>query len=191
MGLAAWAGCGLVLGGLLLARHLVALPTPPVTDTRLRDAVAGFHPDRAATWRAVHVMYRRCPCSQRTITHLRAAPRPADLDEVVVMVDDDGAAGPEDAMLRDAGFDVEVITPAALHAQLDLEAAPVLVVARPDHELVYVGGYNRHKQSTAYEDLAILADLRAEAPRAALPVFGCPTSARLADAVDPLGLGRW
>ncbi len=169
----------------------MALPAPAVTDMRLRDAVAAIHPDHAATWRAVHVMYRRCPCSQRTITHLRAAPRPADLDEVVVMVDDDGAPGPEDGTLRAAGFDVRVITPAALHAELDLEAAPVLVIARPDHELAYVGGYNRHKQSAAYEDLAILADLRADAPRASLPVFGCAVSARLADAVDPLGLGRW
>ena len=44
------------------------------------------------------------------------------LRELVVMVDDDGAAGPEDERLRAAGFGVVVIDPDALHARYHLEA---------------------------------------------------------------------
>ena len=106
------------------------------------------------------------------------------------MVDDDGAPGPEDPALRAAGFHVKVITPATLRARFHIEAAPLLVVGRPDGAVGYVGGYSRHKQSTAYEDLAILADLREHTDRTALPVFGCATSERLASALDPLGLRR-
>jgi hypothetical protein len=108
----------------------------------------------------------------------------------VVLVDDDGRAGPEDEPLRQRGFRVRIATPRQLREDFDLEAAPVLVLARPGGELAYVGGYTRHKRGAAFEDLELLASLRHdEAPRA-LPVFGCPTSERLARLLDPLGLRR-
>jgi len=66
----------------------------------------------------------------------------------------------------------------------------VLVVMGPDGELAYVGGYNRHKQSAAYEDVAIIDELRTGRSVSTLPVFGCATSARLANMVDPLHLAR-
>ena len=81
--------------------------------------------------------------------------------------------------------------PAELAARWHDEASPLLVIADPAGAVRYVGGYGRHKQSPVVEDLAILADLRAAHDRAALPVFGCATSARLARRVDPLGLARW
>lgn len=184
--LVAWFAASCALGGILLLRHVLALPTPSRDDRTLHDALAAALP--APAWRAYHFMYR--PCSRRTIDHLIADPRPADLHELVVMVDDDGAAGPTDAVLRARGFAVEVVTPAALHARFHLEAAPVLVVTTPAGEVAYVGGYNTHKQSLAYQDAAIVAELRARDQVSSLPVFGCATSARLANLVDPLGLQK-
>jgi hypothetical protein len=191
IGLVVWVGVCVLVGGLLLVQHLVALPTPPTSDASLAQAVAGVGSNHAGWWRVAHVMYRSCTCSQRTIAHLLTTRRPDRTDEIVVMVDDDGANAPEDVGLRAAGFQVEVITPDVLHARFHVEAAPLLVVARPDHELAYVGGYNRHKQSAAYEDLSILAELRAGSEPSPLPVFGCATSAQLANTLDPLGLRRW
>jgi hypothetical protein len=185
-GLVAWLIGGSLLGGLLLIRHLIALPTPVVTDRALRDTLRAELPGH--DWRAVHIMYRGCACSRRTIDHLIATPRPVGVRELVVMVDDAGAAGSDDPRLRAAGFPVTVITPDALRARFHLEAAPVLVVMAPDDRLLYIGGYNRHKQSPAYEDLSILSELQARQAPPALPVFGCATSARLAHAVDPLNL---
>ncbi|HEY0254405.1 MAG TPA: hypothetical protein VGC41_22915 [Kofleriaceae bacterium] len=181
-----WLIATTLLGGVLLVHHLVALPTPSAADHALRDALRVELP--SATWRAVHVMYRSCGCSRRTIDHLLGSHRPADIHELVLMVDDAGRPDPRDRALVDAGFDVDVITPDALHARFDLEAAPVLVVMSPDGELAYVGGYNRHKQSAAYEDISIIEELRQHRTATALPVFGCATSARLQRAVDPLGL---
>ena len=189
--LAVWVAAAIVVGGLLLAPHLIALPMPTTTDTHLRDAIAARVVGRPGNWVVAHVMYRSCPCSRRTIGHLTTDRRAADLDELVVMVDDAGQAGPEDAALRAAGFQVEVITPDILRERFHVEAAPLLAVARPDHELAYVGGYNRHKQSAAYEDLAIISDLRARSVREALPIYGCATNTRLADAIDPLGIRSW
>lgn len=199
-----WLVGGVVLGGAMLVQHLVALPTPPPSNAALgaqmRRLFAGGdaetnghghgqgHDHGHDQWRVLHVMYRACPCSQRTIAHLTAAQRPAELDEVVVLVDDEGKPGAEDRQLAAHGYRVSVITPEALRRDFDLEAAPVLVIARPDGEVVYAGGYTRHKQSDAFEDLAILSELRQREDRAALPVFGCPTSDRLARQLDPLGL---
>jgi hypothetical protein len=136
----------------------------------------------------VHVMYRACPCSTRTLEHLLRRGAVLGIDELVLAVDDTGTAGSDDQRLRAAGFRVEVITPRTLHETFDIEAAPMLVVVKPDGELAYVGGYNRRKQEPKYMDVAIVRDAMQDAAVSPLPVFGCATSARLADAVDPLGL---
>lgn len=184
----------------MLVQHLVALPTPPPSNAALGAQMHRLFAGRDAEtngqgqghgqdqWRMLHVMYRTCPCSQRTIAHLTAAQRPADLDEAVVLVDDEGKPGAEDQRLAAHGYRVSVITPEALQRDFALEAAPVLVIARPDGKVVYAGGYTRHKQSDAFEDLAILSDLLQREDRTSLPVFGCPTSDRLARQLDPLGL---
>jgi hypothetical protein len=187
-GLVVWIAGGLAVGGLLLIKHLVALPTPAITDHTLRDAVAASTP--SGRWRAVHFMYRSCPCSRRTIDHLLHEPPLPDLHQLVVMVDDEGGPGPEDDRLRAAGFEVVIVTPDVLRARYHVEAAPMLVFVSPDGELAYVGGYNRHKQSPAYEDREILSNLRAHHESRPLPVFGCATSSRLARIVDPLNLDR-
>jgi hypothetical protein len=184
--LAAWLVGTSALGGVLLIRHMIALPTPPLSDRALRDALTAELPD--AGWRVAHVMYRACPCSRRTIDHLVAGPRPSGVRELVLVVDDKGEPGPEDGRLAAAGFRVLVITPDELHRRYDLEAAPVMVVLSPAGELAYIGGYNRHKQSPAYQDVAIIADLQGRETVSTLPVFGCATSKRLARLVDPLGL---
>lgn len=188
-----WLVGGIALGGLLLVQHLIALPAPDASNAQLRGQMnrvfdGGWRGD--GKWRVMHVMYRDCPCSRRTISHLTAGGRPGDLDELVLLVDDEGRAGEEDAKLVAHGYRVLIITPDELHRDYDLEAAPVLVIARPDGALVYVGGYTRHKRTNAYEDLRILADLRQQGERDALPVFGCPTSERLSHLLDPLGLRR-
>ena len=91
-------------------------------------------------------------------------------------------------VLAAAGYRVVVITPTQLRLGYGIEAAPVLVVMTPSGELAYVGGYNRRKQEPRFMDVAILRDAMEASAVSPLPVFGCAMSARLADAVDPLGL---
>lgn len=189
--LGAWLVAGTLVGGLLLLRHMMALPVPAGTDPVLQRAIAAALPE-TGRWRAVHVMYRSCECSQLTIRHLTSSTRPPELDELILMVDDDGRPDPMDAGLRAHGFVVRVVTPAVLHAVFHVDAAPLLVIARPDHALAYVGGYGRSKRSPRYEDVSIVGDLRDRAAgRRPLPVFGCATSEQLAQRMDPLGLRRW
>ncbi len=189
VGLALWLVAMMGLGGLLLARHMLALPVPDKGDEALAAAVAARAP--RGSWFAVHILYRPCPCSGRILDHLRRSRRPDGVRELVVLVDDVAREDDTTRGLRARGFAVELTTPAELYARWHDEAAPLLIVADPEGAVRYVGGYNRHKQSRRVEDLAIVADLRAAHDRTALPVLGCATSARLARRVDPLGLARW
>lgn len=183
-----WLAAGTVLGGVLLVKHLVALPTPSPTDPLLRAAIARVLPQTGERWRTLHVMYRACPCSRRTIEHLAARRPIAGTDELIVMVDDEGRAAPRDAELRAAGFHVLVVTPQVLRERFAIEAAPVFIAVRPGGAIAYIGGYNRRKQAPQFEDAAILAELQHQAAPQVLPVFGCATSERLSRALDPLRL---
>lgn len=186
--LGAWAIATVALGAILLARHELAMPVPSPTDPTLAAAVAARA--RADAWTAIHVVYPTCPCARRVMAHLRERPHPDGVAERVVLV-----AERPDRALADAfvarGFAVEHVTPAVLAAAWHVEATPMLVLAAPGGEVRYVGGYGRRKQSPTVEDLAIIAETRRRAPPAALPVFGCATTRRLARAVDPLGFARW
>ena len=127
--LALWLGAGTVVGGVLLLRH-AALRVPSSDNDALHAAVAGQLP-RTGRWGMVHVMYRACTCSAKTIAYLTERRAVPGIDELVLVVDDHGTTDPNDRRLRDAGFRVDVITPRALRETFAIEAAPVLVVAAP------------------------------------------------------------
>lgn len=162
---------------------------PPVGDAKVR---AAFRELLRGTqgWRAVHVLYRGCGCSRRVLAHLRTANRLADVHEMVLLVDDEASPGVEDGQLRASGLRVELIGREALARRFGLEAAPALVLLRPDGSVAYLGGYTRSKQGTL-EHEQIVAALRTESTASRLPVLGCATSARLAAALDPLRLRQW
>jgi hypothetical protein len=168
--LAVWfAGMVLVSAG-LLARHVVALPTPHVNAASFDLLRTDAQRNR---WLAVHVLYGDCRCSQRVADHLATTERPSDWVEMVLWV---GDAPPAALASR---FDVRSITSADL-AGLGIEAAPSMVIIAPDGVVHYAGGYTDRKQGPVIEDRRIMADARDVAmPVASLPVFGCAVSARL------------
>lgn len=174
--LVVWLGAGILAGGLLLLRH-AAFRVPEASDAQLRAALAAEL--AGGRYGAAHVMYRSCACSARTITHLLERRATPGVDELVLMVDDEGASDPADQRLVAAGYRVKTITPRVLKERFHIHAAPVLIVTRPDQSIAYVGGYNRHKQEPRYADVAIIRDAGAADVTAPLPVFGCATTAVL------------
>ncbi len=170
-----WLAAGMVAGGLLLLRH-APYRVPEVDDVHLRALTSELAP---GTFGVAHIMYRSCACSSRTLTHLLERGAIPGVDELVLLVDDDGASDPDDQRLVAAGFRVTAITPLTLKERFAIHAAPVLVVARPDHSVAYIGGYNRHKQEARYADVSIIGDVVHATEAAPLPVFGCATTAAL------------
>ena len=175
--LAVWFGVMTLFCAGLLARHLLAMPTPAPT-ARLGEHLATLRPP-GTTWLAVHVLSSDCRCSQRVVDHLLHSERPAGWHEVVLWV---GDLEPAPELTR--RFDVRRVTAAELAAYA-IEAVPLLVAVTPANEVRYAGGYTDRKQGPVYHDVEILAAAR-ERDVTAIPLFGCATSERLRHALAAL-----
>lgn len=178
-----WAAAMVVMGGFLLARHVVALPRPAVTDPQLVAAVRAAAP--AGQWALLHVLSSECGCSRRVRHHLlRRGPIPGVHEEVVLVGDNGEEAGP----LRARGFATEVVRPQQLWLRYHVEAAPLLVIRDAAGLVRYAGGYTERKQGPVIHDVDLLAELRAGRDPRPLPALGCAVSESLRRAVDPLRL---
>ena len=185
--LAAWASALLLVGGTLMAGHWVTLPAPAVQDLALQAAVtASRRPDEVGRWLALHVLYAECRCSQRIAAELLADhDRSPEVAERILLI---GDSAPMVAAIQAAGLGLEILTPETLAERYTLTAAPLLVLADPDGQLWYTGGYTDRKQGPVRHDRQIIAAARAGAASPHLPLFGCAVSRSLPEALDPLGL---
>ncbi|MEO9142000.1 MAG: hypothetical protein ABI332_06995 [Polyangiaceae bacterium] len=171
--LAAWFVGMVVVGAGLLAKHLVALPTPRAVD--VAPAMNALRTEsEKGQWLAVHVLSADCRCSRRVAEHLAQSERPNDWKEVVLWVGD----GPIDVHLDPAYFDVRHVSVADLVAS-GIEAAPSLILVDPSGAVRYSGGYTDRKQGALIADLKLLSEVHAGETVAALPLFGCAVSERL------------
>lgn len=181
-----WVCVSFVGAATLMVAHTYALPKPSTDDMQLQAAVAATRsPGAQASWRALHVLYTRCRCSQRILSGLFARRPLPQVSERIVLV---GEHAEYERAARRAGFEVDVLTPEQLVARYGAHAAPLFVVADPDDRLRYVGGYTERKQGLATRDVAILTALTAGSDAAELPLFGCAVSSSLRNLLDPLGL---
>ncbi|MCE9571698.1 MAG: hypothetical protein K8W52_00940 [Deltaproteobacteria bacterium] len=188
-GLALWAIACVVVGAYMLAAHLLTLPAPAPGDPGFRAAIASQRRPSQHGWLVLHVLYQDCKCSRRVLDHLLATPRPADVDERVVLITDDGKLDPEVvAAVQAAGLDLDVAAPAAVVARYHVEVAPLLVVIDPGDTVRYVGGYTTRKQGADDRAEAVIAATRRGEVVDPLPVFGCAVSAALKQKLDPLGV---
>ena len=170
--LAGWLIATVVLGGALLALHQ-PLPLPPPQPA-------------AATGRYVllHALATQCPCSMRVLDYLAARGAHAGVDERVLLVDGDEAVS---GRLRARGFTVEPVDAAALAQRYRIEAAPLLVILRPNGSVAYRGAHSPRPQM-APVDLALLDEVRRGGEPSSLALLGCAVSRALQDRLDPLGI---
>jgi hypothetical protein len=181
--IAAWVAVALLGISSLAVPHMAAMPGAG-TQARLTHALLALR-QRAGAAFVVHVIYQRCSCTERLFAHLVSRGASADAEEIVVYVGEDAARGR--AVTR-AGFRYVALSAAQLARRFGLEAAPVLFVFDAPGRLRYAGGYFDHPSTVTARDEAIFARVLAGESPPALPVFGCAVSARLQDAVDPLGV---
>lgn len=169
LAIASWFGVMVTISAALLAKHLVAMPTPSRLGGLERSLSALRHPDEQG-WVAFHALYAECRCSQRIADELASTERPRGFTEIVLWV---GEAPPPEALA--ARFDVRRITPAEL-ASYGIEAAPLLVALDPGGHARYAGGYTSRKQGPEIVDRRLLEDARTGRDVEPLPLFGCATS---------------
>lgn len=178
-----WAAGMTVISAYLLSGHLLTLPAPRVDDPILERAARLRQTQ--GEWLALHLLYADCGCSRRVVRHLERRGPSALAAERVVLVE----PRPGDVeRLEKAGFTVEEETREGLHQDFGAAAAPLLVLADPEGQLRYVGGYTDRKRGPDIEDLTLLHTVRDGGRPQPLPLFGCAVNTTLAQQVDPLGL---
>jgi len=181
-----WATLLVAVGSSLTASHWSTLPGPTAADPALVASVeANRLPSEAGQWLALHVLYTECRCSQRIFEDMLASPRPDGVTERVLLIGEDPALA---ARLEDHGFSLESLTAEALGSRYAITAAPMLVLADPDGEIWYAGGYTDRKQGPVIRDRAIIENALSGQRLSSMPLFGCAVSESLQELLDPFGL---
>jgi hypothetical protein len=178
-----WIPCTIVPFGLLMAGHLLTLPKPPV-DGRLRSEIESGASQRPGSWFVLHVLSEECQCSQDVLGHLLVRGAQSRFSEKVLFI---GNGAPVRSRLVERGFVFESIAPEQLEARLGVEGTPLMVVANPRGEVVYMGGYAGNRWGPP-QDLDVMQALAQGRTVNALPLFGCAVSRGLQERLDPLGL---
>jgi hypothetical protein len=179
--LAVWTAAVMLAGTILMSFHQPMREPQAKILTLARGEARG-------QWRAVHFLSGSCGCSQRVMKHLLARGRFTGVAEEIVLVDGgeyylDGS--PELAgRLKQAGFVVTHVRTEAIPADTELHGVPVLVVARPDGHILYMGGYG----SNGDQDGRILDDARSGRTVKRLAIVGCAVGERARAAADPFGM---
>lgn len=183
--LGVWALISFLLIGSLAIAHWAPLPRPELDNPEVRRALSAYRLPSERGLLALHVLYTACRCSQRIVAHLQERRATLGIDEGVLLV---GRERGLRATLERAGFRVSVLRERELSERFHLRTAPLLVVAAPDGELRYLGGYTERKQGLAVLDLQLISAAIQKKPSTALPVFGCAVSRSLQRLLDPFWL---
>ena len=179
--LAAWFAALVGMSGLLLGRHLLALPRPATTDIVMQRALASVaQPGKTPV---LHVLATDCRCSERVAAHLTRTTRPRNVTETVLLLGEDEAL---EHRLASRGFTVRRATADSLGTDWHIQAVPLLVVGSPDGDVRYVGGYTTTKQGYEVHDLELIAAAQLGHPDP-LPLFGCAVATELKRKLDPTG----
>lgn len=184
-----WFVALVVVSGILLGRHLLALPPPAVTDDVFRAALERARlPADGDRLEVIHVLYSECRCSQRIAEQLEHTKRPEGVVETVLLVGDSTGASELDheARLGARGFRVRRITPVELSTQWHIVAAPMFIVGDSLGAVRYVGGYTATKQGYASRDRELIEAARSGTV-SPLPILGCAVAENLKKDLDPTG----
>jgi hypothetical protein len=189
LALSVWVAVVLLVSAYLLGGHLLTLPKPAPTDSRLTAAIATARgPNDLGRWFVLHVLYEGCRCSARVLDHLLSRGASPFGAERVLLV---GDPTPDVAKrITSAGYELESLTSEQIDLRFGIQAAPLMIVSDATNKIRYVGGYTDRKQSPDFHDLEIFAALSTGRTVSSLPVFGCAVSADLQAMLDPFGLRR-
>lgn len=170
-------------GGLMMSLHmpLRAAPTEGA-GLLLRD----LNPTPRPGWHLVHLLSTDCACSQKLADYLISRHPLPNVSETVLVV------GPDHTLTRrllEHGWDVRTNQADNLRQRYGIRSIPALLVANPQHQIVYTGGYaDRPNPQRGYRDLTILSQSQQGQRVSPYPIFGCSLGRQARAAADPLSL---
>jgi len=151
-----------------------------------------FFPDKnvapsqatAGRWTLTHVIGEGCKCSRQVYLYLLKRGPLSDADENVVIL---GKMPQEAQELQAHGFKVSFREARSLASEKAI-GVPFLLITSDKGEAVYAGGYasSEIRESTAIQDLSILASLHDGKVAKEFPIFGCAVSQHIQSLIDPM-----
>lgn len=175
--LAAWAVSGIVIVGITMVRHTVAMPGP--VDLTLVQHTART---LASPTGVLHIVPTHCSCTDGLLTALHDRK-----DDTLLLV---GPPSPWTRILEEEGFTVHHRGAERLRQDVGLVSGPFLAVL-VNGQLAYAGGYFREPAAVDSRHLDVIDRTLAGERVAPLPIFGCPVDEDLRNQLDPLGVLAW
>ena len=165
--------------GLFSAAHMAALP---VAEKAVTKAVGG-----GSAWRIVHVLAEECPCSRSVLEYLEVRGAQEGIVEEVILLDGRAATV---SRLRALDFEVSTAEAESFCTNFGSEGVPFFQVVNGFESPSYSGAYfdSAHRGRSGFLDLSIYSLVKGGGEVTNRPVFGCATSERLRELLDPLGL---
>jgi hypothetical protein len=138
-------------------------------------------------WSLTHVLGAECKCSAKVAEYLKKRGPQSGISEQVLII---GKASAEILSLKDQGFPVRVVEAAEIKEDLSRLGVPFLLIATPNGDNVYAGGYSEKsvQDGSPVRDLEILESLQGHRVPQSFPIFGCAISRKLQNLVDPFSL---
>ncbi len=176
-----WAMVTILAGSILMSFHQpFRAPTPAILQLA--------QPATNGQTRAIHLLLGSCGCSHRVMQHLLARKPQPGLAEQIVLLDGPAPDLPDTASLAAglvrAGYAVRRINSAQIPPDVGLRGVPLLIVAAPNDDVLYMGGYG-----SAYDqDTEIFHQIELKQPVQPLAAIGCAVSGSVRRQADPFHL---
>lgn len=185
--LAVWAALTILLGSILMSYHQpFRLPGQSILSFANR-LDSPEHPV-GERWTMIHFLSGGCGCSQRVMRHLLLRRMFSGIDEQIILIDEPEADLPESpalvGALKQQGFRIHRVAGRDIPPSIGLRGVPLLVIASPDSDIAYIGGYG----VSGDQDGTLLEQARSKHRPDPLPLLGCAVGARLGRRADPFHL---
>jgi hypothetical protein len=179
--LAFWGVAVVVVGAVLTSYHQPFRTPNREILSFVRDASRGH-------WTAIHLLSGSCACSQRVMEHLLKRRPSTAIAEQILVIDGQEPGLPGSNLLlgslAGAGFAITHIRVEKLPPTWGVHGVPLLVLASPEGEVVYAGGYGVSND----QDGVILTQVRAGEKPQPFPIIGCALGTELRRRADPFGM---
>lgn len=189
--LAIWALAAIGMIASQKAQHLAEFRLEPnqLALDSFAEKLSANHPFHQPLL-VIHNLIAPCSCTGPLVQQIAQERRNAmsAYDEVAITVN---LSSDNKSLLKSAGIALSDKPRAFYSNTLNMHGAPFLLVYdRTQRRLVYQGGYFEKPFDYQSEHSKILQDLASGKSPTPRPIYGCPTSDELAEAMDFTGLNR-
>lgn len=178
--LVGWGSVATFIGVQLHSYHLVSFfPNPDLKQ------------NQPGQFSVTHVLSEGCRCSDIVRDHLLARGPISGISETVIFLTAKTSPQQLQSRFEQRGFHFQTKEKEA-YAQFNSQATgvPFMTVSSPQQSLLYAGGYGSHKilLGQDIQDVKIITQIQANRNPAHLPIFGCATSLKYQNLLDPFSI---